>query len=440
MSATATTTTAPGGLPGRRRALGSLTALLAAHTLSQTGNVITLFAVPFAVLAGGGGAVQVGVASFAATVPVVLGGPLGGVFVERLGYLRASILADIVNGAALLAIPVLATTVGLPFWALLALVFVGGLLDTPGQTARRVLIPEISGGAGVRLERSVGFMDAATRLSGLIGAPLAGLLVAVVGAYPAMFATAVGFAFSAVVTVLFVRVPAGADAGPGTDDDAAPATATASAGYWADLAAGFRFVARDPLLRLILGLIVITNLLDAARSNTLLPLYADQELGGAAALGWIVAAFGAGALSGSVAFGFIAHRVPRRVTFAVCFMLAGGPSFLVFALAAPPVWLAVVSGLSGLAAGALNPILGAVEFERIPAAVRARVFGLMTAVAWAGIPVGGLLGGVAADLGGVRPTFAVIAVIYTAVCAAPLVGGRWRLMERGAIGRDVGPV
>lgn len=433
----------------RRRALGSLTALLAAHTLSQTGNVVTLFAVPFAVLAMGGGAVQVGIASFAATVPVVIGGPLGGVLVERLGYRRASIVADIVNGGALLLIPVLATTVGLPFWGLLALVFAGGLLDTPGQTARRVLVPAISDRAGVRLERSVGFLDAATRLSGLLGAPLAGLLVALVGAFPAMYATAVGFGLSAIVTVAFVG-----DRGAGTrgstpephrdravDPDGvepAPAAAPAVAGYWADLAAGARFVVRDPLLRLILGLILVTNLLDAARSNTLLPLYAAQELGGAASLGWIVAAFGGGALTGSVAFGFIAHRVPRRVTFAVCFLIAGGPSLVVFALAAPPVWLVVASAASGLAAGALNPILGAVEFERIPEAFRARVFGLMTAVAWAGIPVGGLLGGLVADAWGVRAAFAGVAVIYTAVCAMPLVGGRWRLMEREAIARDRG--
>ncbi|BDZ49902.1 hypothetical protein GCM10025867_21430 [Frondihabitans sucicola] len=325
----------------RRRALGSLVALLTAHTLSQTGNVVTLFAVPFAVLATGGGAVQVGVASFVATVPVVLGGPLGGVLVGRIGYKRSSILADVVNGVAVLAIPVLALTVGLPFWGLLGLVFVGGLLDTPGQTSRRVMVPDISALAGVRLERSVGFVDAATRLSGLIGAPLAGLLVAAFGPFQALYATAAGFAFSAVVTVLFVAVPPG----PVTGED------EPQEGYWGDLRTGFRAVVRDPLLRLLIGMILITNLLDAARSNTLLPLYADQRLGGAGALGWIVASFGGSALIGSVLFGFVAHRVPRRVTFSVCFVLAGGPSLVVFALGLSVPWLVAGSIVSGLAAG-----------------------------------------------------------------------------------------
>lgn len=410
----------------RRRALGSLAALLTAHTLSQTGNVVTLFAVPFAVLATGGGAAQVGVASFVATVPVVLGGPLGGVMVGRIGYKRASILADVVNGSAVVLVPVLAATVGLPFWGLLALVFVGGFLDTPGQTARRVLVPDLSAEAGVRLERSVGFVDAATRLSGLLGAPLAGLLVAAFGPFQALYATAAGFAVSAVVTALFVVAPAG----PVSVGD------EPQEGYWGDLRAGFRAVVRDPLLRILLALVLITNLLDAARMNALLPLYAQERLGGAASLGWIVASFGGAALVGSVLFGFVAHRVPRRVTFSVCFVLAGGPSIVVFALGLGVPWLIAGMVVSGFAAGSLNPILGAVEFERIPAHLRARVFGLMTAITWAGIPVGGLLGGLGASAFGITAAFGIVAVIYVGVCLTPLAGGRWRLMEKSAIEQD----
>jgi MFS family permease len=409
-------------IPGSLR---SLTALLVAHTLSQTGNVVTLFAVPFAVLATGGGATQVGVAAFFATVPVVIGGPLGGVLVGRLGYKRSSIVADVVNGVTILAIPVLALSVGLPFWGLLALVFVSGLVDTPGQTARRVMVPDLSSGAGVRLERSVGFVDAATRLSTLLGAPIAGILVAVLGPLPALTATAIGFALSAVVTALFVRFPEEAQRALLAEDEGGSS--------WSELRSGFHAVVRDPLLRLIIGLVLITNMLDAARSNALLPLYASERLGGAASLGWIVAAFGGSALVGSVAFGFVAHRVPRRVTFAVCFALAGGPSLAVFALGLGVPWLIAGSVISGLAAGSLNPILGAVQFERIPPVLRARVFGLTTAAAWAGIPVGGLIGGLAANTIGVTTTFGVVAVIYVAVCLVPLLGGRWRLMEKDSI-------
>ncbi|KQP57113.1 MFS transporter [Agreia sp. Leaf283] len=420
----------------RRRAVGSLSALLAAHAISQTGNVITAFAIPFYVLGLGGTGVEVGVAAFFSTLPVVVGGALGGVVVDRVGPRRAAIVADIVSGATVLSIPVLALTVGLPFWALLLLVFAGGLLDTPGQTARRVMLPRLTERAGIRLERSVGLLDGSERLARMIGATVAGLLVALMGPIAALFVNAATFAVSALLTWLFVAaVPAAAAAAAAAAAGAAAAPADAESpeepsGYWRDLAVGLRFVIHDPLMRLIVGLVLITNLMDAARGSTLLPLYANDRLGGAAALGVLVAVMGGCALLGNIAFGFVAHRVGRRVTLAACFAIAGGPSSAAFALGAPLPVLIGVTALAGLAAGSLNPILGTVELERVPEHMRGRVFGLVNAGAWAGVPFGALLGGIAADTIGLSWAFGIIAVAYTLVTLSPLLGGPWRQMER----------
>ncbi|WP_082475342.1 MFS transporter [Frigoribacterium sp. Leaf263] len=420
--------------PRDRRAVGSLTALLAAHAVSQTGNVVTAFAVPFYVLGLGGSGVEVGVAAFFATVPVVVGGAFGGVVVDRVGHRRASVVADLVSGAAVLAIPTLALTVGLPLWALLALVFAGGLLDTPGQTARRVMLPRLTERAGVPLEQSVGLLDGSERFAKLVGASVAGLLVAALGPLPALFVTAATFAVSAGLTVAFV--PAATREPPVTGGDGSVTTARTS--YWSDLGDGLRFVVRDPLLRLVVALVLVTNLLDAARGSTLLPLYADDRLGGAAALGLLVATMGGCALVGNIAFGFVAHRLSRRVTLAVCFTLAGGPSSAAFALGAPLPVLIAATAVAGLAAGSINPILGAVQLERVPERMRGRVFGLTNAGAWAGVPFGALLGGIAADTIGLAVAFGVVAVAYTIATLTPLLGGSWRLMEREriALGRS----
>lgn len=412
----------------RRRAVGSLSALLAAHAISQTGNVITAFAIPFYVLGLGGTGTEVGIAAFFSTVPVVVGGALGGVVVDRVGPRRAAIVADIISGATVLSIPVLALTVGLPFWALLLLVFAGGLLDTPGQTARRVMLPRLTERAGIRLERSVGLLDGSERLARMIGATVAGLLVALLGPIAALFVNAATFAVSALLTWLFVA------AAPAAAATAAPLLDSQSpeepSGYWRDLADGLQFVIHDPLMRLIVGLVLITNLMDAARGSTLLPLYANDRLGGAAALGVLVAVMGGCALLGNIAFGFVAHRVGRRVTLVVCFTIAGGPASAAFALGAPLPVLIAVTALAGLAAGSLNPILGTVELERVPEHMRGRVFGLVNAGAWAGVPFGALLGGIGADTIGLSWAFGIIAVVYTIVTLSPLLGGPWRQMER----------
>ncbi|APF32942.1 MFS transporter [Microbacterium paludicola] len=408
----------------RRAASRALYALLSAHAISQTGNVITAFAIPFYVLATGGSGVEVGLAAFAATAPVIVGGVFGGVVIDRIGGRRTAIVADIVSGVTVLAIPALALTVGLPFWALLALVFTSGVLDTPGQIARRVMLPELTETARVRIERSVGLLDGSERLSKLIGASVAGALVALLGPMAALVTNAVAFLISAAITRLMVPATTVRMAADGDTD------AAARRSYWRELRDGFRFVVRDPLMRLIVGMVLVTNLLDAARSASLMPLYANAELGGAGALAVIVAVMGGSALIGNVAFGFIAHRMPRRVTFALCFLVAGGPSSAVFALGAPFPVLVAAAGVSGLAAGALNPILGAVQLERVPAPMRGRVFGLLNAGTWAGVPLGALLGGIAADGLGLFASFGIVAIIYTVVTTAPLAGGAWRLMER----------
>lgn len=398
-----------------------LRALHAVQVVSRTGNVATTVAVPFAVLARGGSATDVGIAAFAATIPIVLGGAFGGVLVERVGFVRASVLSDLVSAVTLVAIPLLAWTVGLPPWALLALVFAGGVFDQPGESGRRVLLPGLASAAGVPLERAVGHFEASTRFSVLLGAPAAGVLVGTLGAMPALAVTAAAFGAAALLASTMLR---------GTVVPAPVTPAEPSRGYWRDLGDGLRFCVRDPLFRLVTSLVLVTNLLDAARSTALMPLYAAEQLGGAEALGLMSGTYGGAAFLGSLVFGYVAHRLRRRITFVVCFVLAGGPSLVAPALGLDLPWVLTAAAVSGLAAGALNPILGAVELERIPEQMRARVFGLLGAGSWAGIPLGGLLGGVAADGIGVTSAFGVVALLYTVVTLTPLLGGSWRLMER----------
>lgn len=214
-----------------------LRALLAVQVVSRIGNVVTTITVPFAVLARGGSATDVGIAAFMATVPIVLGGPFGGALVERVGFVRSSVASDLISGLTLLAMPVLAWTVGLPFWALLALVFVSGLFDTPGESARRVLLPGLATTAGVPLERAVGHFEASSRLSVLIGAPLGGTLVAVTGPMPGLACVAIAFGAAALLMAVTVR---------GAAAPVESAEPVASQGYWRDIADGFRFCVRDP--------------------------------------------------------------------------------------------------------------------------------------------------------------------------------------------------
>ena len=76
--------------------------------------------------------------------------------------------------------------------------------------------------------------------------------------------------------------------------------------------------------------------------------------------------------------------------------------------------------VGGFASGFLNPILGAVIYERVPDAVMGRVTTINNALCWSLMPFGGLLGGVLADGFGVIAALLAVGFAYLAATMLPL--------------------
>jgi len=175
-----------------------LFALIGANTVSEIGSMLTLIALPWFVLQTTGSAARTGLTGFSVAIPGFFVGIFGGTVVDRLGYRRSSVVADVVSGIGLGLVPTLYYTVGLPFGVLMALVFVGSMLAIPGITARRSLLPELAEMAGTRLERVNAAFESIQNLALLLGPPLAGLLIAWQGATTVLWIDAATFVFSAV--------------------------------------------------------------------------------------------------------------------------------------------------------------------------------------------------------------------------------------------------
>ncbi|WP_432542640.1 MFS transporter [Kineococcus sp. SYSU DK002] len=398
--------------------------VLAAHTTSSAGNAATAVALPLFVLATTGSTALTGVVGAAAVAPVVVGGIFGGVLVDRFGYRRTSVVSDAVGALTIAAVPALHLTVGLPLWALIVLVVATGLLDTPGQAARYALLPDLAADAGVPLERATGWFDAGERAARLLGAPAAGALVSLLGAPVVLALDAVTFvAAAALVALALPRLARGA----------APAAAAALGGvrgYLRDLRFGLSVVRGDRLLLAVVAMVAVTNAFDAAYSSVVLPVHATERLGGGVDLGLLVGAFGAGAVAGALAFGAVGTRWSRRTVFTVAFVVVGGPRFALLALDPGLPVLLVGAVLTGFAAGAINPILGAVQMERVPAEARARVDGVVGAGAWAAMPVGILGAGLWLESGSLTGLLVVCAVAYLLITLAPAVFPVWRGLDR----------
>ncbi len=377
-----------------------LYSLFIANAISLIGNVFTMIAIPWFVLQTTGSATKTGITGFFNILPVVLAGFFGGTIVDRLGYKRTSIISDLASGITTALVPILYFTIGLEFWQLMVLVFLGAFLDTPGSTARSALLPELAEQAGMPIERVTSLTHVIERGARMVGAPLAGFLIGIIGTANVLWLDAVSFLVSAGIVWIFIpRFAAHAE------------KKSESGSYLDELKDGLRFITRDTLILSIVVMIMLTNFLDAIFGGVLQPVYVKQVYGNALNLGLLIAANGAGAVIGGLIFAAIGHRLPRHATFVGAFVLTGF-RFWVYAMYPPVSILIAVTLICSIGAGPINPIIGAIEFERIPVDMRGRVFGAITAGAWLAMPFGMLLGGVMTDNLGILPMFIGLAIIY----------------------------
>lgn len=182
-----------------------LIAVLSANSISTAGTSLTLIGVPWFVLETTGSAGRAGVVAFCATLPIVVSALIGGPVIDRIGRRRVSVASDLVCGVAVAAIPLLHYADSLEFWMLCALMAVSGLLHTPGNTARYVLVPDLAEHAGTTLARAASLFDAVSRGARMVGAALAGVLIALVGAETVLLLDAATFLTSALLIAVGVR-------------------------------------------------------------------------------------------------------------------------------------------------------------------------------------------------------------------------------------------
>ncbi|MFD8702333.1 MFS transporter [Kitasatospora sp. NPDC059648] len=438
---TATVATAP------VRSLRPLVGVLAATAVSLTGTRVSAIALPWFVLATTGSATLTGLVAFAEMTPYVVVKALTGPVVDRLGPRVVSWTTDAVSAVAAGLVPSLHAQGLLPFWTLLAMVAVIGAMRGPGDLAKSVMVPEAADHARVPMERATGLSGVTERLASTIGPAVGGGLVAVVGPLAGLAVNAGTFALGSLIIALALpsgtgrsAVPVAApapDAGAAPDGGAGPGAGLVPAeadqpgsGYWRMFREGFGFLRAEPLLLTVTVMVGITNLLDAGFSTVLLPVWARESGNGPAALGLLGSVLGVTAVAGSLVAAALAHRLPRRTVFFVGFLLAGAPRFLVLALDAPMWAVVAVFAVGGFGSGFLNPILGAVLFERVPRHLLGRVHALGDSLAWAGIPLGGVLAGAAVALVGLIPGLLTAGVLYFATTTLTGLRPEWREMDR----------
>lgn len=366
--------------------------LLVANTISRVGSMLTGVAVPWFVLITTGSAAETGITGAVAMLPVVVAGIFGGTLVDRIGFKRMSVIGDLMAGVTVALIPLLYHTLGLAFWQLLLLLFMGQLFNTPGVAARFGLVPELAEISTISLERVNSAQGASVNLAGLAGPIIAGILIVPIGAGNVLYLDAASFAISAVLVTILV--PTGISH-EGRDSP--------SAGYLSELAEGLRFLRGDLALVAVFLVAGATNLALAPMGGVILPVYARQVFGSAVDLGVMLSVMGGGTLVGTLLYGALAPRLRQNLTFVgglLLFALIRGGLALLPGVAAT----ALLLGLSGLVFGPVNPIINTVVQRRVPMGMRGRVFGLLNSISTTTVPLGILVAGFLLQSAGLRIT------------------------------------
>ncbi|MEW2045351.1 MFS transporter [Streptomyces sp. NPDC005476] len=419
MTRTASVIPARAGVERPAHRDGNVLRWLAAYTASMIGDNVYYLALSWAAVRAGSPA-QTGLVMTVSAVPRALLMLGGGVIADRLGPRRVVIGSDAVRCAAVLAVAVLLSTTDPGLWPLAVLAVVFGTVDAVFMPAVGALPARVTGRG--QLARVQGMRGLAVRLASVVGGPLGALGVALGGAAAAFGLAALLIAVSVplLVSVRMRALPgdraktAGmrettADGGAGeaaepqrtssVDRSATVGSADAGSGEpfgepaeyrgataWRDLVDGLRYVRGHRVLAPLMLAISLGDLGFVGPLNVGLALLADERGWGASGMGWTLAGFGVGAgaaslllalrgrlphagqvaayaiLAGSVAIGYLAHApgVPAAVGAAVLVgLLAGLSGALCAALLqtqSDPAYLGRVTALASLVSLGLAPL------------------------------------------------------------------------------------
>jgi MFS family permease len=337
----------------------------------------------------------------ALTVPVVLFGPLAGVFVDRWDKRRTMLTMDLARALLVGLLALLATPLGSdlpPAWTLVGVYSVVALSSICSQLfnpARLALIGDLAPPDQQARASSLMFMTVSLGVT--IGPALAAPLYVAYGPVIALAFDALSFVVS-FAALWALRAPKGAQ------------SETTAGDVLGELASGLRYFFSHRGLRTLLIVTALT-LAGASAINTLGIFFLTTNLQSPAAyFGLLSAATGTGVLIGSVCAVWIVPRLGPVRSFWISVLVVGG---LIAIYARQTDFISAVAFLLllGLPSAALNVAIGPLILAYTPRAMVGRAAAIFTpatslaaalSAALAGYLASTLLGGFHLSLGGIE--------------------------------------
>jgi MFS family permease len=327
------------------------------------------------------------------------------------------LIADAVRAPLVALVPLLHALDALSFPLLLVLVAAVTAVAVPSFASKTSIVPELVGEDEQVLAEANALVQAANRITLILGPPLAGALIALIGAPNVLLVDAVTFVVAFALVALFVPAVRGVE----HDEESR------------SLAAGLRFLARDRLLRPWTIAVVVGDVgwlvLFAAMPVLVLDRFGEEpEL-----LGWIWGAWGVGAVLGSMVAFRIVAGIDRLLLSSLGEVAMVAPLWLLLA-DVPPLAIVTAMAASGLANGLVNAPIHTIFLLRTPRALRPKVWSVIIVLTSVLAPAALVAAGPALEWTGFRPVLLTVFLVQSACALAFAAAG---LNERARLGRPV---
>jgi len=272
---------------------------LTGQVISTIGTWMQSVAMPWLALQLTHSGLLVGLVLAAQFLPILVGGPLGGMVADR--YRKRSVL---VVTQALFMVPSFAlfavsATGHAQYWMIIVAAFATGTINLFDVPARQAFVIEMVGRHD--LMNAIALNSTVFNASAVIGPAIAGLLIGAVGVPICFLANSLSYVAAIVALLLMHDLP-----GMVPSHQQLP--------FLTRLAEGASYARHEPVVGMLLLAVAVFSLF-AMNRLTLMPLFADQVLHvGAEGFGLLLGSMGSGALAGALTLAFFPSfgANPRR--------------------------------------------------------------------------------------------------------------------------------
>jgi MFS family permease len=339
-----------------------------------------------------GGARAVGLLVVIRTVPAALVAPFTASLADRYPRRTVMVASSLVRAALIAAAGVNVLVDGRPE-VVYAIAGLAMLVGTPFRPALAAITPSLARSPG-ELTAANAVVSTLESLGRFVGPALAGVVLAAANTEVVFFCTAASFVVSAAFLTR-LDVPGATQ----RRDEERPAH------FFVEALSGFRTVAHDPRLRILLTLFSAQTLIAGANSVLIVVMALDLLDLGESGVGFLNSAFGVGALIGSFAALSLAGMARLTPAFVFGVLLWGAP-LIVIGLVANSTLALVLLAVVGIGNSLIDVAFFTLIQRSVPDDVLARVFGVIQMLWILTFGLGGLL--VVPLIEGVGPSGALV--------------------------------